>query len=193
MFCCTLELTATLFIGFHRRLDSYTLRYRKRQNVIIFKFGAINSKSIGISMVLEGTVQTKIFSTNQKRLCTNSNLLRNARRNIHFSCTVYVYIYINIYICLYKYTYMYIYIYIYTYIYIYMNKDTCVYMHIYIYILHTYALLHASNSFPRGASHTHLHICVSRIYSYISRKYVCLIYIYIYICTQISYFMSTYI
>ena len=135
VFCCTLELTALLFIGFHRRLDSYTLRYRKRQNVIIFKFGTINSKSIGISMVLEGTVQTKIFSTNQKRLCTNSNLLRNARRNIHFSCTVYVYIYINIYICLYKYTYMYIYIYIYTYIYIYINKDTYVYIHIYIYIL----------------------------------------------------------
>jgi len=46
----------------------YTLRYRQRQNDIIFKFSTMNFKSIGISMVPEGTVQTKIYSTNQKRL-----------------------------------------------------------------------------------------------------------------------------
>ena len=37
-------------------------------------------------MVPGGTVQTKVFSTNQKGLGTNSNLLRNARWNLHFSC-----------------------------------------------------------------------------------------------------------
>jgi len=37
-----------------------------------------------------GTAQTKIFSTDQKGLGTNSNLVRlgNARWNIRFSCTV---------------------------------------------------------------------------------------------------------
>ena len=42
---------------------------------------------IRISTVPGGTVQTKIFSTNQKRLGTNSNLLRNARWNLRFFCT----------------------------------------------------------------------------------------------------------
>jgi len=51
-------------------------------------FGTINLNSIGISTVLGGTVQTKIFSTNQKGLGTNSDLLRNARWNLCFSCTV---------------------------------------------------------------------------------------------------------
>jgi len=64
-------------------------RIRQVQNTTSCrKFGTINMNLLRISTVLGGTVQTKIFSTNQKRLGTNSNLLRNARWNLRFSCTV---------------------------------------------------------------------------------------------------------
>jgi len=42
---------------------------------------------IRISTVPGGTVQTKTFGTNQKKLDTNSNLLRNARWNLRLSST----------------------------------------------------------------------------------------------------------
>jgi len=54
------------------------------------KLGTINMNLIRISTVPGGTVQTKIFSTNQKRLGTNSDLLRNARWNLHFSFFLHV-------------------------------------------------------------------------------------------------------
>jgi len=52
-----------------------------------YNFGTTNINSVRISTVPGGTVQPKIFSTNKKGLGTDSNLLLNARWNLHFSCT----------------------------------------------------------------------------------------------------------
>jgi len=63
-------------------------RIRQVQNTTSCpKFGTINTNIIRISTVPGGTVQTKIFSTNQKRFGIRSNFLRNARWNLRFSCT----------------------------------------------------------------------------------------------------------
>ena len=111
--------------------------------------GEINLNSIGMSTVPGGTVQTKILSTNQKGLGTNSDLLQNARWNIHFSCTdhcrvniwmihiPYVCIYMYIHVCTYTYIYTLIYVYMYTYICIYIYMCICTYicvwmMHIFL-------------------------------------------------------------
>jgi len=50
-------------------------------------FGTTNFNSTGISTVPGGTVQTKIFNTNQTGLDTNSNLFRNVHWSLRFSCT----------------------------------------------------------------------------------------------------------
>jgi len=50
-------------------------------------FGNINLPLMRINIVLEGTLQTRIFSTNPKGLGANSNLLWNARWNLEFFCT----------------------------------------------------------------------------------------------------------
>ena len=64
------------------------MRIQQVQNTTsCHNFGSTNLNSIRISTVPGGTVQTKMFSTNQKGPGTNSSLLRNARLNLHISCT----------------------------------------------------------------------------------------------------------
>jgi len=124
MYICIHYIFICMYMYIHIYLHIYVSTYlsacgkiRQAQSTTsCHHFGIINLNSIGISTAPGGTVQTKMFSTNKKGLGENSNLMRNARWSLRFSCTVYKHccfahrIHIRMYSCMYVdvhiYTYM---------------------------------------------------------------------------------------